>query len=104
VFKDGKILTTIHGLKSQSKYGIDWHYKYPNLVKSGGIVRYNPIRCYMYWQKGPAPLTAKLTVKKEYIIEYAYSSVIQVKCDTGKIVSYGSLSFEMYINDNWVRL
>ena len=95
---------TDFGLKQHKKYGLDWHYKG---VKSGDVVRYNPIYTYWYWQNIPdipKPITTKLTNMKEYVVEYAYSSMIQIKCDTGRIVTYGSGYFEIKINNEWIRL
>ena len=95
---------TDFGLKQYKKYGVDWHYKG---VESGDIVRYNPTYSYWYWQKipdNPKPITTKLTNMREYIVEYAYSSMIKIKCDTGRIVAYGSGYFEIKRNNEWIRL
>ena len=95
-------MTTEFGLKQYKKWGKDSHYK--GLV-SGDVIRYNPLRARFYWHKESAsePPKKKLTKMKEYVVEYAYSSLIQIKCDTGRVVSYCSLSFETKRNSEWTR-
>ncbi len=36
----------------------------------------------------------KLTVGKSYVVENCWSSVVQVKCDTGRIATYSMCWFE----------
>ena len=100
---DENIKTTEHGLKNYMKFGPDSHFKG---IKSGDIVRYKPSHSRFYWEPETSsePPKRKLTELKEYIVEYAYSSVIQVKCDTGRIVSYGSELFELFNGKEWIDI
>jgi hypothetical protein len=93
---------TEYGLKQYKKFGKeDWHIYG---IKSGDIVKFEPIQIVFYWQnKGPLVNKTKLTIGKEYIVEYAYSTVIQIKCDTGRIVSYNHGNFQIKKNNEFYK-
>jgi hypothetical protein len=95
---------TEFGLKSRKKYGLESNYRG---IKSGDIVRYKPIYASFYWQKtpdNPKPTNNTITVGKEYVVEYAYSSRLQIKNDNGRITSYSDGYFETKLDGKWISL
>jgi hypothetical protein len=96
-------MVTDFGIKQHKKYGLDWHCLG---LKSGDIIIFNPRCTSWYYQKTPTnlkPISSNLTPMREYIVEYAYSSRVQIKGDNGRIITIGSGHFEILKNNNLVR-